>query len=84
MIILVLAGFKPPLHLHPQPGIIFVLKGTLFHEISYGQFLTVCIGESFASSQNAFYYYKNNGDEEMVVINASAGAKDKKTTILTE
>ena len=30
-------GFKTPLHLHPQPGIIYVQKGTLYCETSDGQ-----------------------------------------------
>ena len=34
-------GFKTPLHLHPQPGIIYVQKGTLYCETSDGQSLTV-------------------------------------------
>ena len=77
-------GFKTPLHLHPQPGIIYVQKGTLYCETSDGQSLTVRAGESFASSQDTVHYCKNNGDEEMVVFSASAGAKGRKTTIPTE
>ena len=34
------AGFKTPLHLHPQPGIIYVQKGSLYCETSDGQSLT--------------------------------------------
>ena len=77
-------GFKTPLHLHPQPGIIYVQKGTLYCETSDGLSLTVGTGESFASSQDTIHYCKNNGDEEMVVFSASAGAKGKKTTVPTE
>ena len=78
------AGFKTPLHLHPQPGIIYVQKGTLYCETSDEQSLILGAGESFASSQDTAHYCQNNGDEEMVVFSASAGAKGKKTTILTE
>ena len=78
------AGFKTPLHLHPQPGIIYVQKGTLYCETSDGQSLTLGAGESFASSQDTAHYCENIGDEEMVVFSASAGAKDKKTTVPTE
>ena len=78
------AGFKTPLHLHPQPGIIYVQKGSLYCETSDGQSLTVESGESFASSQDTVHYCENNGNEEMVVFVASAGAKDQNTTILTE
>ena len=77
-------GFKTPLHLHPQPGIIYVQRGTLYCETSDGQSLTVVAGESFASSQDTAHYCQNNGDEEMGVFSASAGAKCKKTTIPTE
>ena len=77
-------GFKTPLHLHPQPGIIYVQKGTLYCETSDAQSLTVEAGESFASSQDTVHYCENNGDEEMVVFVASAGAKGKKTTIFME
>ena len=77
-------GFKTPLHLHPQPGIIYVQKGTLYCETSDGLSLTLGAGESFASSQDTAHYCQNNGDEEMVVFSASAGAKGKKTTVQTK
>ena len=77
-------GFKTPLHLHPQPGIIYVQRGTLYCETSDGQSLTVGTGESFASSQYTTHYCQNIGNEEMVVFSASAGSKGKKTTVLTE
>tara|TARA_Y100001968_G_scaffold242563_1_gene226242 strand:+ start:177 stop:608 length:432 start_codon:yes stop_codon:yes gene_type:complete len=77
-------GFKTPLHLHPQPGLIYVQKGTLYCETSDGQSLTVEAGESFASSQDTSHYCQNNGNEEMVVFSASAGAKGKRTTVSTE
>ena len=77
-------GFKTPLHLHPQPGIIYVQKGTLYCETSDGQSLTLGAGESFASSQDTAHYCQNNGDEEMVVFSPSAGAIGKKTTAPTE
>ena len=77
-------GFKTPLHLHPQPGIIYVQRGTLYWEASDGQSLTTAAGESFASSQDTAHYCQNIGDEEMVVFSASAGSKGKKTTVPTE
>ena len=77
-------GFKTPLHLHPQPGIIYVQKGTLYCETSTAKSLTVEAGDSFASSQDTAHYCQNIGDEEMVVFSASAGAKGKKTTVPTE
>ena len=77
-------GFKTPLHLHPQPGIVYVLRGTLYCETSDGKSLTVGPGESFASSQDTVHYCQNNGDDEGVVFVASAGAKGQKTTIKAE
>ncbi len=77
-------GFKTPLHLHPQPGIIYVQKGTLYCETSDGKSLTISDGESFASSQDTAHYCQNIGNEEMVIFSASAAAKGKKTTVLTE
>ena len=78
------SGFKTPLHLHPQPGIIYVQRGTLYCETSDGKSLTVGAGESFASSQDTVHYCENSGNEEIVVFVASAGAKGKKTTVMTE
>ena len=77
-------GFKTPLHLHPQPGIIYVQKGILYCETSDAQSLTVGAGESFGSSQDTVHYCENNGNEEMIVFVASAGSKGKKTTVLKE
>ena len=77
-------GFKTPLHLHPQPGIIYIQRGTLYCETSDGQSLTVGAGESFASSQDTTHYCQNISDEEMEVFSASAGSKGKKTTVPTE
>ena len=77
-------GFKTPLHLHPQPWIINVQKGTLCCETSDGQSLTVGASESFVSSQDTAHYCQKIGDEELVVFSASAGSKGKKTTVMTE
>ena len=77
-------GFKTPLHLHPQPGIIYVQRGTLYCETIKGKSLTVVAGESFASSQDTAHYCQNIGDEEMVVFSVSAGSKGKETTVPTE
>ena len=41
-------GFKTPLHLHPQPGIVYVQKGTLYCKTSDGQSLILGPVESFA------------------------------------
>ena len=77
-------GFKTPLHLHPQPGIIYVQKGTLYCETSNKKSLIVRAGDSYASSQDTIHYCENNGDKEMMVFITSAGTKGKKTTVTTE
>ena len=77
-------GFKTSLHLHPQPGIVYIQKGTLYCETSDGKSLTVFAGETFASSQDTDHFCKNNDKEEMVVFVSSAGVMGKKTTLLTE
>ena len=58
-------GFKTPLHLHPQPGIIYIKRGTRYCKTSDGKSLTVVAGESFASSQDTFEHCQNNGNEEI-------------------
>ena len=77
-------GFKTSLHLHPQPGIVYIQKGTLYCETSDGKSLTVFAGETFASSQDTDHFCKNNDKEEMVVFVSSAGVQGKKTTVLRE
>ena len=77
-------GFKTSLHLHPQPGIVYVETGTLYCETSDGKSLTVRAGESFAASQNTSHYCQNIGKNEMVVFVTSASVKGKKTTVPLE
>jgi len=74
-------GFKTSLHSHPQPAIVYVVRGTLACETSDGKSLKVGPGDSFASPQNTVHYCENNGNEEALVFVASAGAKGKKTTL---
>ena len=77
-------GFKTPLHFHPQPGIAYVVRGTLSCETSDGKSLKVGSGDSFASPQSTFHYCENKGNEETIVFVVSAGVKGKETTILNE
>ncbi len=77
-------GFKTPLHLHPQPGIVYVLRGNLYCETIDGQSIILGPGESFASSQDTVHYCQNNGDEEVVVFVSSAGAQGQNTTVPSE
>ena len=77
-------GFKTPLHFHPQPGIVYVVRGTLSCETSDGQVLKVGPGDSFASPQDTIHYCENNGNQETVAFVASAGVEDKQTTVASE
>ena len=74
-------GFKTPLHSHPQPGIAYVVKGTLFCGTNDGQSLKVGPGDSFASPQETIHYCENIGKDEALIFVASAGAKGQETTI---
>ncbi len=74
-------GFRTDLHSHPQPGIAYVVRGTLFCRTSDGQSLNIGAGDSFATPQGSIHYCENNGKEEALVFVASAGAKGKETTI---
>ena len=74
-------GFKTPLHFHPQPGIVYIIRGTLSCQTKDGKLLKVGPEDSFASPQDTVHYCENNGDVETVVFVASAGAKGKETTL---
>tara|TARA_B100000700_G_scaffold57331_1_gene62117 strand:- start:20 stop:451 length:432 start_codon:yes stop_codon:yes gene_type:complete len=77
-------GFKTPLHSHPQPGIAYVVKGTLACETNDGQSLKASPGYSFASPQGTIHYCENIGNDEAIIFVASAGAKGQETTILNK
>ena len=74
-------GFKTPLHSHPQPGISYVVRGTLFCQTSSGQTLQAGPGDSFASPQDTVHFCENVGNDEALIFVASAGTKGKATTI---
>ncbi len=74
-------GFKTNLHSHPQPGIAYVVKGTLYCETSKGQSLNVGPGDSFATPQNSVHFCENDGDEPALIFVASAGAKGMESTV---
>ena len=77
-------GFKTPFHLHPQPGIVYVLRGTLYCETSDGKSLKVGPEESFASSQDTVHYCENNSNEEGIFLVTSAGVQGQNTTVSTK
>tara|TARA_Y100001968_G_C19313680_1_gene695496 strand:+ start:119 stop:550 length:432 start_codon:yes stop_codon:yes gene_type:complete len=74
-------GYKTPLHSHPQPGVVYIVKGTLSCETNDGQSLQAGPGDSFASPQDTVHYCENVGNDEAQIFVASAGAKGRETTI---
>ena len=77
-------SFKTALHFHPQPGIAYVVRGTLSCETTDGKLLKVGPGDSFASPQGTSHYCENDGYEETLVFVVSSGAKGKETTLYSK
>ncbi len=74
-------GYKTPLHSHSQPGVAYVVKGSLACRTLNGQKLQVGPGESFATPQVSIHYCESVGDEAALVFVASAGAKGQAITV---
>ncbi len=74
-------GFKTPLHVHSQPGVAYVVKGSLSCETLSGKALKVGSGESFATPQDSVHSCESVGNEAALVFIASAGVKGQKITI---
>ena len=74
-------GFKTPLHFHSQPGIAYVVKGSLSCETLNDKSLKVLSGESFATSQDTVHYCESVGNQAAIVFVASAGIKGQKVTL---
>ena len=74
-------GFKTPLHSHSQPGIVYLVKGSLSCGTIDGQLLKVGPGESFATPQESVHYCESVGNEAALVFVASAGVKGQKLTV---
>ena len=74
-------GFKTPLHFHSQPGIAYVVKGSLSCETLNDKSLKVLSGESFATSQDTVHYCESVGNQAAIVFVTSAGIKGQKVTL---
>ncbi len=74
-------GFKTPLHFHPQPGIVYLIRGTLSCATSDGKSLVVGPGDSFASPQKTAHYCENTGKKEALIFVTSAGVEGKNITV---
>ena len=74
-------GFKTPLHFHSQPGIAYVVKGTLSCLTNDNQTLKVGPRESFATPQDTVHTCESVGNEAALVFVTSAGVKGQRLTI---
>ena len=74
-------NFKTNIHSHPQPGIAYVIQGSISCRTSDGQSLKAVAGESFATPQDTSHYCKIDGDETAVILVTSAGTKGQNTTV---
>ena len=79
------AGFRTPVHTHPQPGVAYVIKGLLECVVSADKTLIAGEGDSFATSYgNVPHYCQNIGDEEALILVAYAGVDGLPITTLKE
>ncbi len=74
-------GFRTPLHFHSQPGIAYVVEGSLFCGTIDGKELKVGPGESFAAPQDTIHYCESVGAKAALVFVASAGVEGRKVTV---
>ncbi len=75
-------GFRTPVHVHPQPGVAYVMKGVLECVVTANKTLIVSQGESFATTfGDTAHYCENIGKEESVIIVVYAGVEDQPVTL---
>jgi quercetin dioxygenase-like cupin family protein len=76
------AGFRTPVHTHPQPGVAYVIKGTLECIAKADQTLIAEPGDSFATTfGDVPHYCENISKEEGVVMVTYAGVVDQPVTL---
>ncbi len=79
------AGFRTPVHFHPQPGVAYVIKGLIECVVTANKTLIVGQGESFATTfGDTAHYCENIGSDESLIIVAYAGVEDQPVTITTD
>ncbi len=74
-------GFKTPLHFHSQPGVAYLVQGTLSCKTIDNKTLKVLPGESFATPQGTVHLCENISNEAALIFVASAGVRGGSITI---
>ena len=75
-------GFRTPVHTHPQPGVAYVVKGTLDCVVTADNTKVFSAGDSFATTfGNTPHYCESVGNESAIVFVAYAGVEEEPVTI---
>ena len=75
-------GFRTPVHTHPQPGVAYVVKGTLDCVVTADNTKVFSAGDSFATTYgNTPHYCESVGNESAIVFVAYAGVEEEPVTI---
>ena len=75
-------GFKTPVHTHPQPGVAYVVKGTLDCVVTADNTKVFSVGDSFATTFGETpHYCESVGNESAIVYVVYAGAEGNPVTI---
>ena len=75
-------GYRTPVHTHPQPGVAYVVKGTLDCVVTADNTKVFSAGESFATTfGDTPHYCESVGTESAIVFVAYAGVEGESVTI---
>tara|TARA_B100000700_G_C15060806_1_gene865655 strand:+ start:6523 stop:6981 length:459 start_codon:yes stop_codon:yes gene_type:complete len=78
-------GFRTPVHTHPQPGVAYLVKGSLECVVKADQVLLVEAGDSFATTfGDVPHYCENISKGETILYVVYAGVKGTPITIPTK
>tara|TARA_B100000965_G_scaffold291720_1_gene249517 strand:- start:1391 stop:1828 length:438 start_codon:yes stop_codon:yes gene_type:complete len=75
-------GFRTPVHTHPQPGVAYVVKGTLDCVVTADNTRIFTEGDSFATTfGDTPHYCESVGSESAILFVAYAGVEEEPVTI---
>ena len=75
-------GYRTPVHTHLQPGVAYVVKGTLDCVVTANKTKVFSAGDSFATTfGDTPHYCESVGNESAIVFVAYAGVEEEPTTI---
>ena len=75
-------GFRTPIRTHPQPGVAYVVKGTLDCVVTADNTKVFSAGDSFATTfGDTPHYCESVGNESAIVFVAYAGVEEEPVTI---